>query len=85
MKFKDKRDGSSKAASLIIFKAQTARVCRRCQPRGMSTLTHISERNLAGGGVQRAGGGGQLRGAIAVRHAHYGVGVASPWFASITV
>lgn len=49
-----------------------------------SRLTNVGERSLAGGGVERASGRGQLRGAIAIRHADYVVGVASCWFASLT-
>lgn len=48
-------------------------------------LTHVGEGSLAGGGVERACRRGQLRGAVALRHADYGVGVAPAWFASFTL
>ncbi len=77
--------GLSKISSLISFKAQTASVFRTWQPNGASRLTHVGERSLAGGGVEMAGGRRQLRGAIALCHAGYGVGVASSWLASFTL
>lgn len=57
--------------------AQTVSVFRTWQPNGSSSrLTNVGERNLAGGGVKGAGGRRQLRGAVALCHARYGVGVA---------
>ena len=57
-------------------------VFRTWQPNGSSSrLTNVGERSLAGGGVERAGGRRQLRGAVALRHARYGVGVAPSRFA----
>lgn len=52
----DKMHGLSKILSLITFKAQTVSVFRTWQPNGASRLTHVGERSLAGGGVERAGG-----------------------------
>lgn len=48
-------------------------------------LTHVGEGGLAGGGVEGACRRGQLRGAVALCHADYGVGVAPAWFASVTL
>ena len=78
-------DGLSKISNLITFKPQTGSVFRTWQPNEVSRLTHIGERGLASGGVKRAGGRRQLRGAIALCHADYGVGVAPSWFASFTL
>lgn len=82
---KDKTDGLSKISSLITLKAQAGSVFRTWQTNGASRLTHVGERSLAGGGVERAGGRGQLRGAIALCHADCGVGVAPARFASVTI
>lgn len=60
-------------------------VFRTWQPNGARRLTHVGEGSLAGGGVEVAGGRGQLGGAIALCHADYGVGVAPARFASITL
>lgn len=78
-------NGLSKISSLISFKSQTANVFRTWQPNGTSRLTHVGERSLAGGGVERAGGRGQLRGAITICHTDYVVGVAPSRFASFTL
>lgn len=51
----------------------------------MITLTHVSERSFGGRRMKSAGGRRQLRGAIALCHVHYSVGVAPSWFASITL
>lgn len=75
----------SKISSVITFKAQRVSGFRTWQPNGASRRTHVGERSLAGGGVKRAGGRGQLRGAITLCHAEYGVGVAPARFASFTL
>lgn len=48
-------------------------------------LTNICKRSLDGGGLERICGRRQLWGAITLCHAHYGVGVASAWFASFSL
>lgn len=68
-----------------IFKPQTVSVFRTWQPNRTGRLTHVGERSLAGGGVEWTGGRRQLRGAIALCHADYRVGVAPSRFASITL
>ncbi len=72
----DKMDGLTQISILITFKAQTVSVFRTWQPNGASRLTHVGEGSLARGGVERASGRRQLRGAVALCHADYGVGVA---------
>lgn len=52
---------------------------------GTNKLTHIGERSPIGRWVEWAGRRRQLRGAITLRHAEYGVGVAPSWFAFFTL
>lgn len=84
-KIRQEMNGSSKISSLICTEAQTESIFRMCLHYGASKLTHIGERSLAGGKVERTSGRGQLRWTIALCHAHYGVGVTPAWFTSFTL